>query len=154
MPPKLIIKTSWLTDRFDGLFADEDIEENVLLCEYSGTLLTTREALKLEDKTYLMRLGKQCYVDAKDSPDCLARFINDCRNQLYYNAQFQKFPEQQLAKVISLRRIQKGEEIFANYGSLYWAGFKLKCGSPIRLSLEQFRRFYALKSKEVVEAID
>ena len=28
-------------------------------------MLPTREALKVEDKSYLMRLGEQCYIDAR-----------------------------------------------------------------------------------------
>jgi hypothetical protein len=35
---------------------------------------------------------------------------------------FVKLPLLKVAKVIALRRIEKGEELFANYGKMYWAG--------------------------------
>lgn len=66
--------------------------------------------------------GMQCYVDAKDDHKILARFINDCRNPNLYNVFFLKSPDDQCAYVISTRDIQKGEEIFVDYGRWYWIG--------------------------------
>ena len=43
---------------FDGLFADMDLEENQEIGTYYGDILTTSQALKLPNKSYLMRLGK------------------------------------------------------------------------------------------------
>lgn len=60
---------------FDGLFAAQDLQEGELICIYSGVCLRTKDALKVKDKSYLMRLGEQCYIDAKDCLDVYARYV-------------------------------------------------------------------------------
>ncbi|CAK9253316.1 unnamed protein product [Sphagnum jensenii] len=96
--------------------------------------------MRLEDKSYLMRLGEQSYVDSKES-NCFARYINDCRNPAGYNVKFIKFPLEGFAHVVALRAIKAGEELFVNYGSRYWAGSPVL---PIRLS---FSELLELKEK-------
>jgi SET domain-containing protein len=93
--------------------------------------------MKLTDKSYLMRLGEQCYVDSKHSHFCEARFINDCRNQAGYNVRFSKKPEQYKAEVIAIRPINKNEELFVDYGRWYWLGHKVK---PHRLTFSDLIR--------------
>lgn len=58
---------------FQGLFAKRRFEKGEIICIYSGTVVRTREAMRMEDKTYLMRVGEQCYIDAKHHLDVLAR---------------------------------------------------------------------------------
>lgn len=83
-----------------------------------GVVLTTREHCKLDDRSYLMRLGENVYVDARTTsmvqarfsifisilpraradtniprvraPNGRGRFINDCRHPLLYNVRFDK----------------------------------------------------------------
>lgn len=59
--------------QFSGLFAGMNFDEGSVICKYTGTFLSTKEALRLEDKSYLMRLGEQCYIDAKDTMNVFAR---------------------------------------------------------------------------------
>lgn len=59
--------------RFQGLFAKRRFEKEEIICVYSGNLVRTREAMRMEDKTYLMRVGEQCYIDANHHLDVLAR---------------------------------------------------------------------------------
>ena len=87
-----------------------------------------------------MRLGEQCYIDAKDCPDVLARFINDCITPGGWNVEFQKRPEECCADIIATRDIAAGEEIFVNYGKWYWA--KLK---PTRVPLKDLAPYDHLK---------
>merc|ERR1719321_962649 len=49
-----------------GLFARRDAPEGAVLGVYRGTRYGTREAIRVEDKGYLMRLGPQAYVDARE----------------------------------------------------------------------------------------
>lgn len=71
----LIVKKTTLPDcDFLGLFANKDFEKDSIVCVYTGNVLRTRDALRLEDKSYLMRLGEQCYIDAKDTLDVVARY--------------------------------------------------------------------------------
>ena len=69
----LDVRPSWINPGFKGLFAKQNIIEGQTICKYRGQVLTTQEALRTVDKSYLMRIGSQIYVDARNSPDCLAR---------------------------------------------------------------------------------
>lgn len=96
-----------------------------VLCEYSGTQLGTTEAMRLEDKSYLMRLGPEDYVDAREDVSVLARFINDCCLAAVYNVVFEKRPGEGRALVVATRPICAGEArelvwlaIFASGGAL------------------------------------
>lgn len=143
---RLEVRESWLNDlllgsssssvfqsnqMMKGLFTTSEIDEGIEICRYYGAVYRTKEAIALIDKAYLMRLGEQCYVDAKNDESCLARYINDCRNMAGYNVRMVKYPDKQYASIISTRRIYSDEEIFVNYGCIYWAGSLIK---PVRLS--------------------
>ena len=54
---------------------------------------TRRSRWTCVPQAYLMRLGPQVYVDARECMDVLARFINDCRNPVKHNVTFVKQPE-------------------------------------------------------------
>ena len=69
----LEVKVSWIDSRFQGLFVSKTIKAGEKVCEYRGRQLSTVEAFRTKDKSYLMRLSSQCYIDAKDSGNCLAR---------------------------------------------------------------------------------
>eukprot|EP00981_Chlorochromonas_danica_P002664 scaffold521_cov177-Ochromonas_danica.AAC.18 len=117
----LVVKKTTLPKcNFLGLFAKRKFSKGETVCVYHGTVLRTAEALRLEDKAYLMRLGEQCYVDSKFTMHCLARYINDCRNPKRWNVQFDKRPSELCALVIATREIQPGEEVFVDYGRWYW----------------------------------
>lgn len=121
----LIIQKTWLPGcDFWGLFANRPIKKGELVCKYTGVNLKTKEALKLEDKSYLMRLGEQCYIDARPCPMVYARYINDCINPLGWNVEFKKCPQARCAYVVALRDIVPGEEIFVDYGKWYWLSLK------------------------------
>ncbi len=44
------------------------------------------------------------------------RYINDCRNASLYNVAFQKLPQERKALVVALKNIEKGQEVFVDYG--------------------------------------
>ena len=118
----------------DGLFAAKPIfGPGVHLCDYTGTYYNTKDAMAKQNHSYLMRLGSQTYVDALDHLDVLARFINDCRNPALHNVKFVKVPGLCKAKVVTLRPILEGEELYVDYGKWYWAGFP---GKPKKLSIQ------------------
>eukprot|EP01041_Mallomonas_annulata_P004406 gene4406-8766_t len=115
-----IVKKSWIKEAEYGLFAGNKIRKGQIIGRYTGKELTTSEAIRLLDKSYLMRLGPQCYIDSKDSFLSLPRFINDCRNKNGYNVTFLKSINEKCAWVISLRDIERNEEFFVDYGRWYW----------------------------------
>lgn len=128
----LEVKESWIRGAEKGLFASAPMAKGQLVCRYTGQSLATAEAMRTTDKSYLMRLGAFTYVDARESPLCLARYINDCRNPLGYNVVFHKKPADRSADVVALRDIDLGEELFADYGKWYWSGL-----APSRLTLAE-----------------
>ena len=72
-PSALEVRPSWINQSFLGLFAKEFIRKGQIVCYYRGRQLNTVEAFRIDDKSYLMRICSQIYIDAKDSPECLAR---------------------------------------------------------------------------------
>jgi SET domain-containing protein len=155
---------SWIEGGGEGLFAKRKIDEGEVFLVYVGKLKRTVDALRTQDKSYMMRLGEQNYVDSRDTPLCMGRYINDCRNLAGYNARFDKRPSLNRADVVSFislhskddhtsyadlytylyflssckvatRVIFPDEEIFVDYGKWYWAS-----GQPSsRLSFSQLR---------------
>ena len=67
-----------------------------------------------------MRLAKGVTIDAGPHPDVLARYINDNADKARLNVRFDKDPEHRLARVIALRPLAAGEELFVSYGAGYW----------------------------------
>ena len=137
----LEVRPSWLSQDADnvfmGLFTTIGRKQGDIVCVYEGTVLPTSVALKVEDKSYLMRLGEQCYIDARlpykraeepeeePAKECIARYINDSINPAGYNVQFDKQPGHTpyaRALVVAMRDIESGEELFVSYGKKYWAG--------------------------------
>eukprot|EP00439_Symbiodinium_sp_Y106_P079570 s2086_g18.t1 len=110
-----------------GLFVQQAVAPGEVLCEYRGRTFTTAEAMRLEDKSYLMR-----YIDAREDTSLIARYINDCRNPAVYNVSFEKRPGEGRALVVACRPISAGEELFVDYGRWYWA--KLR---PTKIGVRQ-----------------
>lgn len=122
---KVYVDNSWMKCAGKGLFANNEFQTGDIIVCYSGVIYDTNTAIKLQDKSYLMRLGPKLYVDARESPLILARYINDCRNVAGYNVIFDKIESKKCAMVRATRPIYKGEEIFVDYGKWYWAGVNI-----------------------------
>lgn len=120
------VRASRIAGAGRGLFATRAHRAGAVVCEYSGVVWRTPEALRLADKAFLMRLGGGAFVDARQTPWVLARFINDCRGRMGgYNVRFDKRPGEGRADVVAVRDIRAGEELFADYGRLYWLAHNL-----------------------------
>lgn len=52
-----------------GLYANSLIPQSTVICRYRGKVLRTREAMRLNDKSYLMRLGEQVCLPLLPTPD-------------------------------------------------------------------------------------
>mmetsp|Transcript_46018 Transcript_46018/g.92022 ORF Transcript_46018/g.92022 Transcript_46018/m.92022 type:complete len:197 (+) Transcript_46018:25-615(+) len=131
---RLHVRPSCIQGAGDGLFSLVSIQKGEVVCCYqSEVILPTREAVRLPDKSYLMRLGPQTYIDLRHEFHVVARFINDCRVPGRYNVAFEKRPEEGRALAVALRDIEAGEELYADYGRWYWLG----CGiRPSRLQTQ------------------
>ncbi|KAJ1454880.1 hypothetical protein M885DRAFT_484165 [Pelagophyceae sp. CCMP2097] len=103
-----------------GLYTATARQRGDVLCEYRGTVLRTRAALRLGDKRYLMRLGPQCYVDSRPHLHVKARYVNDARKSGPSNVEFVKEPQLHRALVVATNAISAGDELYVSYGALYW----------------------------------
>mmetsp|Transcript_29945 Transcript_29945/g.42728 ORF Transcript_29945/g.42728 Transcript_29945/m.42728 type:complete len:159 (+) Transcript_29945:902-1378(+) len=133
MPDQLIVQSTSIPGcKFLGLFAKVHFSKGDIVCIYNGTRLSTKEALHLSDKSYLMRIGEQRYIDAKTNTNVLARYINDCIDPLGWNVEFIKSPEDWIAYVVAIKDITPGDEIFVSYGKWYW----LSGPKPVKVSVD------------------
>jgi|UniRef100_K3XAI0 hypothetical protein len=128
------VRASRVPNAGSGLFATRRHAQGSVICAYTGQVHANAAAWKLADKSYLMKLGPNKYVDALHAPNVLARYINDCRGKCGgYNVEFEKLPDEDKALVIAMRDIDVGEELFVNYGRFYWIAYNLSHPeSPVR----------------------
>ena len=59
-------------------------------------------------------------MDAKFAYDAPARYVNDNFDPKRINARFDKDKKRRRARLIALRPIARGEEVYASYGETYW----------------------------------
>ncbi|DAZ98551.1 TPA: hypothetical protein N0F65_007050 [Lagenidium giganteum] len=132
-PPGVEKRVSLIPNAGFGLFATQRHVKGSVVCEYTGKIWPNAAAWKLKDKSYLMKLGDGKYVDARECPDVLARYINDCRRKNAYNVTFEKRPQEDKALVVALRDIEVDEELYVDYGRFYWVAYNLlHPDSPVR----------------------
>ena len=113
--------------------------------DYGGDVLGTKDAMRLGDKSYLMRLGGDVYVDARRRDDVQARYINDARDKRVHNVAFRKLPDLRKAEVVVSRPVDAGDEFYASYGTFYWLSLDMRGEVSARLPEDQVR---ALVAKE------
>jgi len=118
---RLRVAPSTINGAGEGLFATEHIAANETIGFYRGEVLTLREALQLKDRDYLMGgFGPNAHVDASKAFAMPGRYVNDAFDPTRLNARFDKSRKTRSARVVALRDIGEGEEIFASYGRSYW----------------------------------
>ena len=118
---RLRVAPSTIKGAGEGLFATERIAADETIGFYRGEVLTLREAVALKDRDYLMGgFGPNAHVDARDAFAMPGRYVNDSFDASRLNARFDKTKATRSARVVALRDIEEGEEIFASYGRSYW----------------------------------
>ena len=118
---RLHVAPSTVKGAGEGLFATQAIAANETIGFYRGEVLTLREAMALKDRDYLMGgFGPNAHVDASKAFAMPGRYVNDSFDPTRLNARFDKSRKTRSARVVALRNIQAGEEIFASYGRSYW----------------------------------
>jgi hypothetical protein len=131
----LLVQKSNIPNGGLGLFAAQELDQGVAMCFYTGQEHSLQSARSVQDGEYMLRLGPRSdqkllssdaiasgctYVDARLTPGVKARFLNDCYNPCGYNVMFVMEPDLARAKVVALRAIRRGEELFVEYGDAYW----------------------------------
>ena len=125
------IKKSNIDRTGHGLYATKDIKEGTRIMDYIGNIITKKqtedsEKFDNEKPIYLFNLNSRYDLDGDVSGNT-ARLINhSCSNNCDYEGKGLKL------WVITIKDIEKGEELTCDYGFGYDADYKqfpCKCGS-------------------------
>lgn len=111
------IKPSTIRGAGLGLFALEPIPSGVVVGEYTGDTapfaIPGGYTVEVELDSY--------YIDAYNYPRCVMAMINDPKgSDNRKNVEFEIDRESKRVWIVSLRSIEKGEELFLDYGPWYW----------------------------------
>lgn len=101
---------------------DNIIPCNTIICYYTGHIhnnFSQRHLVK--DKSYLMNVAGDLFVDPRPMTSIKARFINDPLNPDAVNCTFVPEPDHRRCAVVASKDIQSGEELFVSYGDFYWS---------------------------------
>lgn len=101
-PQDVEVRSSLIPGAGDGLFALRDFESGEVLGEYRGEVLSFMEMLRLETSPdYVMGFGHMnAYVDARNSLDSAARYVNDKFDASARNARFHMIKSQCFALLL------------------------------------------------------
>jgi len=120
----LSVKKSKLPNAGKGLFTKIDIAKGKRFAEYKGRIQPWRE-VKDQDgiNGYLMYINRNVVINGLAALKTLARYANDARGLVRMegirnNSEY--VSEGKRCFIEATRNIQKGEEIFVNYGREYW----------------------------------
>jgi hypothetical protein len=96
----------------EGLFATREFGASEVLGEYHGRVLNLAQAMRLENRDYLMGgFGFNAHVDARFTLASAARYVNDNFDASALNAHFVKDKVAKRAKLVATRSIHCGEEV-------------------------------------------
>lgn len=133
---QLVCYASQIPNSGKGLFykpvesegADEvqPIPVGETLCYYYGHIHDFHSTKQLTDKSYLMLVGGNVFVDPRLCLDIKARYINDPLNEDLINCKFVPEPKSFRSAVVSIREIQPETELFTSYGDFYWSQQSIK----------------------------
>ena len=117
---KVEIRPSTIAGAGQGLFALADIPRGEVLGEYSGDRITSlAKWLRLKNKDYIMTTDvPNLFLDAGARPEVVLRYVNH-----NFGPNGQNLVRQAKGETVCFlakRDIVAGEELFVDYGDLYW----------------------------------
>ena len=121
---QLVVKTSTIPGSGNGLFTKKEIAKGARIVEYTGEIITWKQANKERSfSPYIFYVNRNHVIDAVNTPESLGRYANDARGMgkvkgLSNNAQFEKDGLQ--VYLVATKKIPAGGEIFVGYGKDYW----------------------------------
>ena len=129
---KVEVRASTITGAGQGLFALEDIPSDEVLGEYSGDRVTSlAKWIRLGNKDYVMTTEiPNLFLDAAARPEVILRYVNHhfdpaCRN-------LTRQADGETVHFLTNRKIVAGEELFVDYGQLYWKLRGVKSAPSVR----------------------
>mmetsp|Transcript_13139 Transcript_13139/g.17028 ORF Transcript_13139/g.17028 Transcript_13139/m.17028 type:complete len:348 (-) Transcript_13139:40-1083(-) len=115
---KTYAKTSTIQHGGLGLFAGEDIKAGDTIIEYTGKMLSYKQARTIKNRTYLKAISFTKHLDGNVDYASDAKYINDNTDKSKHNVKFSKKDERIF--VIADRDLKKDEELFVDYGRGHW----------------------------------
>ncbi len=121
------VKRSSIPQAGLGLFASRPFAPNEFVSTYGGEQVTEAQLRQRYENTpyapfgvYTMEVGRDRYVDARNSNSGNARYINDARGTNKTNNTRITRSTNSARKLKTTRRVAAGAEFFVNYGQDYW----------------------------------
>lgn len=117
---KVEIRPSTVSGAGQGLFALADIPRGEILGEYSGDrIISLAKCLRLKNKDYIMTTDvPNLFLDPGARPEVVLRYVNHNFDPNLRNLIRQAKGE--TVYYLAKRDIVAGEELFVDYGDLYW----------------------------------
>lgn len=118
------IKRSGLPGAGKGLFAKKAIPKGTRIVEYKGEITTWKEVDHEDgDNGYIYYVKRNHVIDARHTPESLARYANDARGivrvkGITNNAEYRE--DGLKVYITSVKEIPAGGEILVDYGKEYW----------------------------------
>lgn len=115
----LVIDKSNIISAGKGVFTEESISDNTFIDFYTGDI-----CYNIRCGEYFVEIDDNCGINAISFPRCYmamindaynSQFINNCEIRINYNKTLNNCVE-----IWSIKNIEKGEELFLNYGEEYW----------------------------------
>jgi SET domain-containing protein len=121
------VKQSTVPQAGLGLFASRSFTPNQFVSTYSGEEMTEAQLRQRYENTpygpfgvYTMEVGRDRYVDARNSNSGNARYINDARGTGKSNNTRITKSADSTRKIKTTKHVAAGSEFFVNYGREYW----------------------------------
>lgn len=106
----------------NSMLSDNIIPFNTVICYYTGHIHNNfSQKYLVIDKSFLMNVAGDLFVDPGPLLSVKARYINDPLNPNAVNCKFVPEPEHRRCSVVATRDIQLQEELFVSYGDFYWS---------------------------------
>lgn len=115
-----------------GLFTTSPIRKGDKVVEYKGEKMTwdqckKRYGMKIDLAAYLYYVSYKNCIDARDTPNELARYANDANGYtkvkgLKNNSEYDNFDG--VPYIVATKNIPAGSEIYVNYEDEYWDALK------------------------------
>ncbi|MGY1716804.1 SET domain-containing protein-lysine N-methyltransferase [Geodermatophilus sp. SYSU D01106] len=123
--PDLLVAPSRIPGAGLGAFARRPFAPGEEVSVYSGTTLSTVQALRTPDWRYVVGLGKsrkgrRVWIDARTRPEVLARYVNHHFDAERRNIRTDVRPDDGTWVMTASRPIAEGDELYCDYGSFYW----------------------------------
>lgn len=115
---RLEVRSSLIDGAGEGLFTNQLIQKEELVCRYHGTRKTFCDVLRTKDRDYVYMVNWNSYVDPGPHPNVVARYVNHHFESERRNVTFSIRDDGVFWK--ATRDIQPGEELYGDYGCFYW----------------------------------